>query len=123
VSAMGRETREVWRKRVERWESSGLTAEAFAGRTGVKAATLRHWRWQLGAEGRGWRAQSKSKPRFVEVVPSESAGEPSGPEGFELVLAGGALLRIPARVESKALRQVVAVLAGAFGRRLLGEGR
>ena len=120
---MGRETREVWKKRVERWENSGLTAEAFASRAGVRATTLRHWRWQLGAEGRGWKAQAKSKPRFVEVVSSgEPAGEPRGPDGFELVLAGGALLRIPARVESKALRQVVAVLAGAFGRRLLGEG-
>jgi transposase len=123
VRAMGRETREVWKKRVERWENSGLTAEAFASRAGVRAATLRHWRWQFGAERRGWRAQSQSKPRFVEVVPSGLAGGPRGPEGFELVLAGGALLRIPARVESKALRQVVAVLAGAFGRRLLGEGR
>jgi transposase len=121
---MGRETREVWKKRVERWESSGLTAEVFASRAGVQAATLQHWRWRLGAEGRDWRPKSKSQPKFVEVVSSgEPAGGPRGPEGFELVLAGGAVLRIPARVEGKALRHVVAVLAGAFGRRLLGEGR
>jgi transposase len=121
---MGRETREVWRKRVERWESSGLTAEAFASRAGVHVATLRHWRWQLGAEGLGWRPKPKSQPKFVEVVSSgEPAGGRRGPEGFELILAGGAVLRIPARIEGKALRHVVAVLAGAFGRRLLGEGR
>jgi hypothetical protein len=122
---MGRGTREVWRKRVERWVDSGLTAEEFSKEARIRAGTLRHWKWRLAAEARGWRARSRARPRFVEVAvtSAEPGSAAKGGEGFELVLAGGALLRMPARVEGEALRHVVAVLSGADGRRLLREGR
>ncbi|MHB8420109.1 MAG: IS66 family insertion sequence element accessory protein TnpA, partial [Myxococcales bacterium] len=50
VLPMGRERREVWRKRVERWARSGLTAEEFSRETGVRVGTLRFWKWRFGAE-------------------------------------------------------------------------
>ena len=36
-----RTSREEWRKRVERWKDSGLTAEQYATELGIKASTLK----------------------------------------------------------------------------------
>jgi hypothetical protein len=76
---MARESREVWAERVERWRTSGLTADEFAAEIGVKGNTLRHWSWLLGREERrsgvapakGGRSRELA---FVEVVaPAASA--------------------------------------------------
>ena len=86
---MGRDGREVWAKRVERWRESGLTAQEFATETGVNKNTLVHWSWKLGrADDAGPVAPSK-KATWVEIVgvtPPEVAATPtetSGPVGGE----------------------------------------
>jgi hypothetical protein len=95
---MRRQTRKQWIGRVRRWERSGLDAETFAAREGVRARTLIWWRWRLGmgprvtpsaaavvsaaqppsvAEARPGRAttaaaavvsSTRREPTFVEVV-------------------------------------------------------
>jgi transposase len=44
---MERANREVWAKRVERWQDSGLTAKEFAAELDVSANSLTFWRWKL----------------------------------------------------------------------------
>lgn len=115
---MGRESREVWTKRVERWGDSGLSATEFAAEVGVNANTLQSWGWRLGAEQR--RAvppAPRVEPlKFVEVAAPTTEGEPapSPPslpaEKLELVLASGLLVRVPTRFEPEALRRLLAVV-------------
>jgi transposase len=107
---MGRERREVWRKRVERWARSGLTAEEFSRETGVRVGTLRYWRWRFGAEARASR-EAQERPRFVEVVVPVGGAKPAGGDaGFEVVLPGGASVRVPSGFDVEALRRLVQVL-------------
>lgn len=42
-----RTSREEWRKRVERWKDSGLTAEQYAAELGINAKTLQFWRYKV----------------------------------------------------------------------------
>jgi len=42
-----RTSREEWRKRVERWKDSGLTAEQYASELAINAKTLRFWKYKL----------------------------------------------------------------------------
>jgi transposase len=106
---MGRETRAVWRERVRRWGESGLTAAEFARYEGVREATLRHWRWQLGA---GRRRQSReSRARFVEIVPARAAG--ISEEGFEVMLESGTRVRVPAVFDGDALAKLLSALQSA----------
>jgi hypothetical protein len=72
---MARETREVWAKRVARWQDSGLTSTEFAAEVGINPRTLAYWKWRLGAdEARKERPQTRRAtgrsrpPCFVEVV-------------------------------------------------------
>ncbi len=72
---MGRDTREIWAKRVERWADSGLTAAEFASEAGVNPRTLTFWKWRL----RSVKAPAAKKqpvvdrrPAFVELIGSSS---------------------------------------------------
>ena len=44
--ARARADREEWRKRVERWKGSGLTAKEFAAETGINAGNLQFWQYK-----------------------------------------------------------------------------
>lgn len=113
---MGRESREVWAKRVERWRDSGLSVREFAREVGVNANTLSGWRWRLRAEQLGRapsteRGQEQRTPaeevkpiEFVELV------RPRADERFEVVAASGWTVRVPAQFDAEALGRLLAVL-------------
>ncbi len=108
---MAREGREVWAKRVERWRESGLTANEFAAETGVNAKTLAYWRWQLAGGTRRARANAAVPVRFVELAAAAPPAETAA--GFEVVLAGGRVVRVPPRFDGAELSRLVQVLEGA----------
>ena len=120
---MGRESCEVWTKRVERWRDSGLSATEFAAEIGVNANSLRHWGWRVNAE----RSRAESKPSameakaltWVEVSAPEPAPTrllPSAPaEKIELVLASGLVVRVPANFEPEGLRITRSAEQGNLG--------
>jgi transposase-like protein len=111
---MARTSRHEWAKRIKQWDESGLTGAAFAGRIGVKEATLRHWKWQLGRHARASRrggAQRVVGPAFVEIAPLLT-GHASGGEPFELVLGDDVRVRVPASFDEASLRRLLAVLRG-----------
>ena len=112
---MPRESREVWKKRIDRWAESGLTAQEFADETGVNVHTLSGWKWRLSTGAT--HATRDSGAGFVEVIAPLMANEspaprPAAAEPLELVLPGGLLLRVPAHFDAAALRRVVDVLGG-----------
>jgi hypothetical protein len=129
--------RELWVRRVECWRYSGLTAKEFAAEIGVRAGTLAHWKWRLGAERRGKRGLRRKKalhptvPAFIEVAPvamahvlakspsvqAETALQPTKQrevplvnEPFEVMLRNGLCIRVPVHFEAVSLGRLVAVL-------------
>lgn len=111
---MKRESRELWKKRVERWKESGLSAGEYAAEIGVKEGTLRHWSWKFSAESRGvetlkrpTRNKKKSKSAsisFVEVPTSESEAF------FEVVLSSKLTIRVPMGFDDASLSRLISVL-------------
>ena len=101
-----------WRKRVERWRESGLTAEQFATETGINAGTLRFWSYRVAKEARGETPASRRRaPKVVapsSFVEVQAAGTMSAT--FELELDGGRRLRIPTAFDASALARLLDVL-------------
>ena len=121
---MKHESIEVWRERVRRWDASGLRAEQFAAREGCKARTLENWRRRLrsaGSRALSERAppRQSAKSGFVEVLSSAvmesfttaSAGVKQE-RPFEITLASGARVTVPARFDGESLRELIALLGG-----------
>jgi hypothetical protein len=111
---MARENRETWTKRIERWRESGLTAREFAAEIGVNAGTLAHWKYRLAADARRGVLRtvppSEAVVSFVEVKTSAAKAEQANDSplpAFEVVLASGAVVRVPAQFDSAALRRLL----------------
>jgi hypothetical protein len=129
---MGRESREVWEKRVARWRDSGLSAREFAAEVGINAGTLGWWssRLRQGEEGevasgprrrrrgRGERAApaatTTAPVKWLEVVgvdgqsaQGQSAAAPT--PVFELVVAGRTI-RVPVGFDADSLRRLISVV-------------
>jgi hypothetical protein len=106
---MARAGRAEWAKRVQRWADSGLTAKEYAAETGLNPNTLAHWRWRLGAEANRPQPKVPSAPvKFVELA----AEQAPTPAFFELVLAGGRIIRVPPSFDGAALVRLVRALEG-----------
>jgi hypothetical protein len=110
---MGRASREVWIKRIERWRESGLGAKEFAQQAGVEVDRLRHWKWRLAKENRATNAASAdSTPSspfpFVEMTPTP-AKDRDDPI-IEVVAPSGFCIRVPVRFDADTLRRVLAVV-------------
>lgn len=112
-------TRDRWARLVRRWRRSGRTARQFAESAGVNAGTLAYWAWRLKREGNGYadgrlgrRRRSASRPAqkagFVELIVDRPKDE-----RFELDLADGRRLHIPASFEVAALGRLLSVLTEA----------
>ncbi len=120
---MGRESRGIWTKRVERWRDSGQSLKEFASELGVNVSTLAGWHYRLRAEERpGTTAEragaSRVRPaaasdgpttvEFVEVKRTPPAEQP-----FELVAASGWTVRVPTQFDDDVLRRLLALVERA----------
>lgn len=105
-----RASRDEWRRRVERWKDSGLTAKEFAAEAGINAGTLQFWRYKLGRSVLGRRRQPRDAgsilSSIVEVRPAVAPQE----SRFEIELGNGRRLRVPAAFEPPALKALLAIL-------------
>jgi hypothetical protein len=110
-----RSSREEWRKRVERWKDSGLTAEQYASELGINAKTLQFWKYKLGRpQPPGGRRPTPSGRERLETALPLVEVRPTFPIGgavFQLELGGGKRLHIPATFEAEPLERLLAVLA------------
>jgi transposase len=110
---MGRESRETWAKRVERWQDSGLTAKEYAAELGINAHSLSWWKWRLAATKDSSPAPSPRRSRratpagpmtFIEIPP------PPAIELFEVVLPSSLRVRVPATFDAPTLVRLLDVL-------------
>ena len=106
--------RDEWRRRVERWQQSGLSAEVFASELGTKAATLKFWKYRIGQEARA-RAVAEGKPRPAPAVEAASLVEVRANTSFEsaafvLELGSSRRLQISNAFDGHALERLLAVL-------------
>lgn len=100
---------------------AGLTAAEVARKHGISTGQLYTWRRQLLSGPTA--VITRAEPRFaqVELAPvrprpepgAESAAPAPRPEGLiEIVLPGGALVRVDTQVDGRALRRVLSALQG-----------
>jgi transposase-like protein len=101
-------TAEDARQALTALKQSGLSPSAFATREGLDAQRLWRWRRQLG---------TPAATAFEEIVRHDTAsglnGETAAPfeqERFEIVLASGRVVRVPASFDATALRQLLTIV-------------
>jgi hypothetical protein len=113
--ARKRTSQEEWRKRIERWKDSGLTAEQFAAEMGINAGTLQFWQYKLkrgvGSPGRR-HAGTRSDAILSSLVEVRAPMSATVDTRFEIELGNGRRLRVPSNFEVDALRTMLAVLEG-----------
>ena len=102
-----------WAKRVERWKRSGLSAEEFSAREGLRAARLSWWRWYLSRKEPHRDVAAPSKPQFVPARVVERGDTKPVSSCLEVVLANGRVVRISGAVEPKLLMEAIRVLEAA----------
>lgn len=126
------ERRRAWtldQKREIVAESLGpeLSATEVARKYGIRTGQLYTWRQQMLGGPNAVITRAESRFAEVELTPALPAPDPASlasgpatavaqsprPEGLiEIVLLGGALVRVDAHVDGRALRRVLSALAG-----------
>ena len=115
---MGRESRETWSKRVERWKDSGLTAKEFAAELGINAHSLTWWHWRLSSTRT---SATKTRARTQRMASKVSSATPApltfvelsaavAVEPLEVVLPSSLRIRVPSGFDAEALRRLLEVL-------------
>jgi transposase-like protein len=112
--ARERVDQEEWRRRIERWKDSGLTAKEFAAETGINPGTLQFWQYKLK---RGERPAPGKRRKPTSDAILSSLVEVHGPasivdQRFEIELRGGRRLRVAAGFQPAALKALLAILEG-----------
>jgi len=100
----------VWEKRVQEWQESGLSAAEYALKIGANVNTLQNWHYKLQSRSTRSERTAAAEAGAVEFVEVATAAASVEYEPIEVVLAGGARLRVPSRFDEKALRKLVALL-------------
>jgi hypothetical protein len=93
-----------WRRWIRQWQGSGLTIRAFCERYDLSQPSFYAWRREISRRDA---AISPFVP--VHLVPDEQPVCAS-PSLFEVLLPGGATLRVPQRFDPATLRQLLAIL-------------
>lgn len=93
---------------VDAWRQSGDTVAAFSRRYGVHARRLRQWIARLDAEGSGSAEFHPVRVRAVDSAVSERIA------AIEIVLSGGATVRVPAGTAAEDLERVLTVVTRTF---------
>jgi transposase len=114
--ARARVDRDEWRKRVERWKASGLTAKEFAAEVGINAGTLQFWQHKLKTCGPIAR---RPRRRRTDAIVASSLVELRAPvaaaldQRFEVELGNGRRVRVSAGFDADALKRLLVVLEAA----------
>ena len=100
-----------WQLAISEQRRSGLSVRGFCRREGLSEASFYSWRRTLAE--RASEAKEANEPSFVQVT--SAASEPQSPaaaaSSLEVVLPGGAVVRVPMGFDAALLRQVVEVLS------------
>jgi transposase-like protein len=106
-----------WAELVAAWDSSGLSAEAFASERGLVETTLRWWKAELESRARG---ETRRRPPRREDRPMEAVrlarvvrpANSSASSGGIVVQVGAARVVVESGFDPRLLRELVAALEG-----------
>jgi hypothetical protein len=117
-----------WRRLLAEWERSGLSQAEFCRRRGIKAVNLAWWKRRLkgtddvGGERRVHQPGRAGRNGFVEVALSRGSASVSAlrapssvptSDRYELVLPGGACLRLPDDFDPERVARLVQAVVAA----------
>jgi transposase len=108
--------RNEWRKRVQRWKESGLTAKEFAAEVGINAGTLQFWRCKLkqgDAPPARRTRRSPSAAILSSLVEVSATAAPVVDQRFEVELANGRRVRVGRDFDPASLRALIITLEAA----------
>jgi transposase len=99
----------VWKERVRRWKSSGMTAQEFAAREGVSANRLHVWSGRLQRSGWALKraVQLEPTPALLPVVLREAMPLRGEEAGLEFEFANGEVLRFAAGANPEHVARIV----------------
>lgn len=111
-SKRARDPEPVWRDRVRRWKSSGMTAQEFAAREGVSANRLHVWSGRLQRLGVPLKemVQREQSPELLPVVLREARPPQQEEAGLEFAFANGEVLRFAAGANPEHVARLVRAL-------------
>lgn len=124
---------EFWGRVIEEWSGSGQTQAEFCRRRGLAVGSLRWWRWELRRRGAVLAPEPESEGRSLSALPSflpirivgtdraagssawasDSGSDPGSGCAFEVVLAGGARVRVWRGFQAAELEQVLVAVEAA----------
>ena len=96
---------QVWAERLSRYHASSLTVKAFCQAENISVPSFYQWKKKLA------QADVLRPPAFVPVELSGQAGDE-----LDLVLPGGATLKIPEKIDEAAMRKVFAAVVEVTAR-------
>ena len=104
-----------WRRIVEKWRGSGLSARAFAKRHRISPVTMYWWSSRLGRQDAAQDSEFVAEaPTFLPVeIIDDAPPAASGPTALEVVLPHGEVIRVPPGADLSQLGRVVAALREA----------
>ncbi len=106
--ATKRRARAWWQQAMTRWRGSGLSAEQFAKREGVRTNTFLWWSSQLR---RGTRAEhGSSTPAAIEIALDEVTRQSTS--GFVEVAVGGTVIRCGVGTDAVCVAALARALRG-----------
>ena len=102
----------VWKDRVRRWKSSGMTAQEFAAREGVSANRLHTWSGRLQRLGVPFEdvVQLEPSSALLPVVLREARPTRGEEAGLAFEFANGEVLRFAAGANPEHVARIVRAL-------------
>ena len=106
---------ETWKRRLDRWQQSGLSAAVFAKQEKVSEPRLYTWRKRFADASQAPKVAAlaapakAAAPAFVPVKLKPTLAPASG--SIELALRSGITLRLPADVSPTRLAEIVRALS------------
>jgi transposase len=98
-----------WRERVEKWAASGLSAEEFASREGIRPERLFFWKRRLRASS----AIAVAGVSFAKISVQAKSTEAVLAEPLEVLTRSGHVIRVRPRFDESTLLRLVSALGGA----------
>lgn len=95
---------------LEAWQRSGLDLPSWCRREGIEYERVRRWRSQLATRSHSSQPSPTAKPTFLPVRVIASERPPEMAARFELELAGGRRLHVPAQFDAASLCRLLGVL-------------
>ncbi|ATB45939.1 IS66 family insertion sequence element accessory protein TnpA [Corallococcus macrosporus] len=101
---------ELWKKRVEEWRTSGLSAEEYCRGKEFTPSPLYRWSSRLAKAGRG---EEEAAVPLVRLVSSPARVEAAPGAGLVVIEAHGARVLVPAGADVATVGVALAALGAA----------